>query len=511
MTVQERFDTWYAKIHENNQLITAGSLLQRAAAQSPQTIAIICDDQQLTYQQAYDRAVIVTKKLQTLPLQRDERVILLCENSLNYFSLYYGIWQIGAIIVPVNIFFHEHELEHVINDCQPTLIVTSEKFAEKIKNLKVTLPAIVYEHDFDFTAPAEKTALTVPASQEDAVAAILYTSGTTGLPKGVMLSHRNILINVIQAIAAFGQTNERAYAALPLFHSYMQNTCLWASVLANATVIIVPKIDRKALLKGLEHKPTVLLGIPQLYGLFCMMKKINFDAVTHFICGGDALPDKIRLCFELIYGRKICNGYGMTESSPFIAVDLDDAAAATNTVGNLMYGIQATLRDEQDSDISPHNIGVLWVRGANIMLGYYNAPEATAKILHDGWLNTGDLATFDENGKLIICGRQKDLIVNKGIKIYPQEIENIIMGHPVVTACGVVGMPDHDGEVPVAFIATKEESPTLREELKNLCNNNLAAYKVPRDYIIERELPMTSTGKVDKKVLREQLKNKPAS
>lgn len=503
MTQQEKFNYWFGQVQENNKLIFAGALLQRAAQRHPCNTGILCNDESLTYQELYRRAVLVSKKIAPL-VSPEDRIVLLCENSPVYHSLYYGIWQTGAVIVPVNIFFHEQELAHVINDCKPKLIIISSKFKEKIDRLN-DVPMAFTEADFDFSSRAEES-WPVATKDPDTLAAILYTSGTTGLPKGVMLSSRNILMNVVQGGSTLNTTTkERIYAALPLFHSYMQNTCLWSAVLAGATVILVPKIDRKLLLAGLAHRPTVVLGIPNMYGLFCMFKNIDFSSVNYFICGGDALPDKIRMAFSLVYRRKICNGYGLTESSPFISVDTDDMTCPTSTVGRPVNGIEISLRDDQGNEVARNQIGILWIRGENVMLGYYNAPEATANVLKDGWLNTGDLATIDQHGRIIICGRERDLIVNKGIKIYPQEVENVIMSHSLVVAVGVVGMPDHTDETPVAFVAIRESSPNIAVELKELCTNHLAAYKIPRQFFIERELPMTTTGKVDKKVLRARL------
>jgi len=507
MTEVERFNRFFKQCHENGVLMNAAELLQQAARRWPHKTALLCQNSAMTYQELHFRATLFSKKLEAAGIQVSDNVIIICENSINFFIAYYGIWQTGAVIVPVNTFLHEHELHHIIQDSHAKAIFVSDKLRSKIAALSLSHNIIFGEQDIDTTTPVSELSYTIKKRNPDDMTALLYTSGTTGLPKGVMLSSRNILTNTAQAAASLDVLEgERIFAALPLFHSYSQNGCLWTGILGGCTSIIIPKIDRTALRDGLEKKPTIIFGIPGLYGLFCHLKNISFNYVKYFVCGGDALPDKIRMGFELIFRRKLCNGYGLTETSPFISINAQDETLPTNTIGKPVVGVHAEIRDEAGKKITNFSsIGTLWVTGDNIMLGYYNAPEATSTILHNGWLNTGDLARYDSHGRIIICGRQKDIIINKGIKIYPQEIENIIMSHPLVTAVGVVGMKDNNEEVPVAYVAVREKTDTLIEELKTLCQQNLAAYKLPRRYFIEHELPTTATGKVDKKVLRAKL------
>ncbi|MGE0206634.1 MAG: class I adenylate-forming enzyme family protein, partial [Candidatus Babeliales bacterium] len=242
-----------------------------------------------------------------------------------------------------------------------------------------------------------------------------------------------------------------------------------------------------------------------LYGLFCLIKTINFDSVRYFVCGGDALPDKIRIGFEMIYRRRMCNGYGLTETSPLIAVNLEDELLAPNTVGKVSIGIQCSLRDEQGNEVPKGQKGVLWVKGDNVMLGYYKAPEMTNQVLKDGWLDTGDWAYFDAKNRLVIAGRHKDLIISKGFNVYPQEIENILMSHPAVINAAVVGKKDVDvGEYPVAFVVLRETINDPEAVLRKLCQDHLASYKIPRHYFVlkQEELPLTPLKKIDKKKLR---------
>lgn len=487
------------------ELIFAGNLLRRAALLWPKRTALLYDGEKITFEQLYRKTLPITQALLDRGISGNSKVIILYENSLNFYVAYYAAWQTGAVVAPVNIFLKPHELEHIINDCSPDVILVSRKLQEKIPQELAHL--IINEDDLNSLAQSGKQVTgTSIYKSENALAVLLYTSGTTGLPKGVMLSSKNIITNALQGACEFNITaHERIYAALPLFHSYMQNCCLWGAIMMGAATIIVPKIDRSNLLKGLKLLPTIVLGIPQLYGLFCLMKHVSFPEAKFFFCGGDALPDKIRKGFELMFRRKICNGYGLTETSPIISLNLTDHAVATNNIGRPVIGVEICLKDNEGNTLKKHEIGALHVKGDNVMMGYHKAPEATAAVLKDGWLNTGDLATIDRLGNLLICGREKDLIVNKGIKIYPQEIENVLMSHPQVTAVAVIGIPDTNTEIPICFIAVRNNYPELLHELNKICMQRLADYKIPRAFYVEKELPMTSTGKVDKKILRARL------
>lgn len=495
-----RFTQLYNELLHPDKPLYGGHMLKRAADLFPERTALICEDQKLTFKELYEQACTISAFLQEHGVQPGHKVMILYENSLNFFRAYHAAWQIGTVVIPVNTFMHEKELTHVIQDAQPQVIIVSEKLEQKVAALYHHAQLSVTQKELDLIITTPRECL-LRAQDQQALSVLLYTSGTTGLPKGVMLSSFNCIYNSIQGIASFSsRPDDSILCALPLFHSFMQNACIWSACLLGATVIVVPKIDRKALLSALAHQPTAVCGIPQLFGLFCILKKVTFPRVRYFISGGDALPDKIRNYFELVFGRKICNGYGLTETAPFISVDMEDTRSATNCVGRPFIGMECELRDEAGVRTTAE-VGTLWVKGKNVMLGYYNAPQATATMVRDGWLNTGDLATIIADGRIFIRGREKDLIIRNGIKIYPQEVENIIMQHPHVTAVGVIGAPhETDGQTPVAYIATTQDIPVA--ELEALCRNHLAAYKIPRQFIILKELPATSTGKVDKKALR---------
>ncbi len=514
---------FYARLKDDctysNGLIFSGKLLQRAYKKYPNNLALIGKERSISYRELFFRALSLSNKLKQQGIQPRDRVLLYCENSLDFYVAYWAIWQCAAVAVPINIYLHERELAHVINDAAPRLIIVSSQYQTNLDKflhteLLVQLPQIMLIADaIDWEMPIperfdEDAALVeLPELPSDELCLLLYTSGTTGLPKGVMLSSKNIVTNVLQVAARIRMCNlcdgERFFCVLPLFHVFAQNVCIWVPAMTGSSVIVVQKIDRRLISEGLAHKPTLFIGVPALYGLLCLMKTAQLDSVKFFVSGADMLPDKIRSAFSMIYGRKIASGYGLTESSPVIAINYKNYAEPTDTVGPVLRDIDCDIRDDSGLSLPIGQVGTLWVRGDNVMLGYYNLPEATTQILHDGWLNTGDLGMIDHRGNLAIKGRLKDVIIHKGFNIYPAEIENVLLAHPSVLKAAVVGQAEEmSGEVPVAFLAVKTKDKGLEKELRDLCFHNLATYKIPRKFVYLEDLPMNATGKIDKKQLR---------
>ena len=504
---EEIYKELYHALIEQEHVDYLGSILQYAAKLHAKEVALICQDTSMTYRELYYHACQVSILLKERGIKPQDRVLLLMENSIAFYVAYFGILQIGAVVVPLNTFLHEKELVHIIADAKPTFFICSSRRKDKLREFTADLPPTIDEQELklDAQVPEQLPSFEVTKLSFDSMVALLYTSGTTGFPKGVMLSSRNILTNVIQVIARFGMIRqERILAVLPLFHSLAQNVCVWCSIMMGCTVIIVPKIDRRALLTGLAHKPTVFIGVPALFGVLCLLKTAPLETISYFVSGGDALPDKIRAAFSLVYRRRICSGYGTTEASPVVSVDMEDVTEPTSCTGKPVVDLQCEIKDEDWHALPANTIGQLWLKGDTIMLGYYNAPEINKECFKDGWFATGDLAYFDDNHKLVITGRIKDLIVNKGIKIYPQEVENVILLSPHVQAVGVIGQDDPDvGQFPVAYVTVKQMQPGIENSLKNLCMQHLALYKVPKQFICSTQLlATTATGKVDKKALR---------
>lgn len=494
-----------------NTIMNLGQLLEYAAKKYPHKIALIHQQRSMNYQELFFRASLFSYKLREKGIKPRDRVLLFFENSIEFYVGYYAIAQLGAVVAPLNVFLTERELVHIIADAQPTLLVASSTLLKKMEeeHIDAKVPMLT-EADIDLASAYDESKIEpiVAHLDQNEMAALLYTSGTTGLPKGVMLSSKNIFTNCIQTVARLGMVHdERVFGVLPLFHSFAQLTCVWAVFLMGCAVIIISKIERRYIMEGLAHKPTIFVGVPALFGLMCLLKDADLDSVKFFASGGDALPDKIRGAFEMIYGRKIGAGYGLSETSPVLTADLQDYTEPTNNVGTPVIGVRLAIRDEQGNDLPHGQIGRIWAQGDNVMLGYYNEPTKTAEVIKDGWFDTGDLGYIGKNNKLVITGRLKDVIASKGFKIYPQEIENVILMYPGAVRAAVIGVVDPNvGEVPVAYVQLRHAEPDAEAKIRELCERNLAAYKIPKKFImVTHNLPLTGTGKVDKKELRKNI------
>ena len=497
---------------KDEKFIYAGNILKLAYQKHPNLDALIENERTIKYKEFYFRSVLLSQKLKASGIKPRDKVLLYFENSIEFYIAYFAIWQVGAVVAPLNVYLHEKELSYIVKDSQAVAAIVGDNLKEKWnklseENLVEKLPITFGSNDIDFDTPIPEKIdeFKIEELDENELCLLLYTSGTTGLPKGVMLSSKNILTNALQAYArlkVFGHKKERFFSVLPLFHVFAQNTCIWVPLVSGSSIIIVPKIDRKLILKGLEKKPTIFFGFPALYGLICLLRTAPLDSIRLFVSGADMLPDKIRMAFATIYGRKICSGYGLTEASPTVAFSFENHTQATEVVGHPLMEIECQTRDENGKVLGANEVGTLWIKGANVMLGYYNAPEATSAVLKDGWLNTGDLARIDAAGRLAIQGRSKDLIIHKGFNIYPQEVENILMSHPAVIKAAVIGREEPlAGQIPIAYLAVKSNDKEMEKSLRELCSSNLAQYKIPKKFICLDDLPMNATGKVDKKQL----------
>jgi len=504
MGIQERYTQLRQRLWERKDFLRPHTFLKRAAHIWPERVALICQDHKITYVELYHQAASLSQQLINRGIGPDAHVLLMYENSIRFYAWYYAILQTGAVVAPLNTYLEQDEVQHIVNDFEASLIVTSETYRDKITTAEPRAEMIT-DQDVSET---QQTDVEIPDRDPDAHAVVLYTSGTTGYPKGVMLSTRNIVINCLQAIAMFDvREHERVCAALPLFHSFMQNACVWSPFIVGASIVVMPKIARSHIYTALGHQPTLLPAIPQLYGLLCRLRHATLDSVKLCVTGGDVLLDKIRMACALRFHRRLCNGYGLTETSPFISLQLEDRATHSSVIGPPAPGIDIDIRDDRGNSLPQGSVGTLWVRGENVMLGYYKAPEETRRVMQDGWFNTGDLAQVTSGGMLMLCGRAKDLIIHKGQNIYPQEIENVLMNHPAVNRAGVLGKKSEGKEWPVAFVAVShpEQEAKLQEKLRQFCHEHLATYKVPVTFFIRKKLPTTTTGKVNKKKLEEEL------
>jgi len=508
MIEKQRYQELYDNLQHNGSLIYVGQLLKQASEKWHNKSAVICENEKISYKELYRNSTKFADYLkQKLPkLKTTDAIILIYENSIEFYIAYFATWHLGAVVVPLNTFLLESEILKIIAEVEPRLIIISSKYLKKFSGIENLGIALSGQRDIETVSSAEdSTAISIAAEKNPReTVAILYTSGTTGMPKGVMLNSENIIINSIQAASRFQITNNDVmFCPLPLFHSLPQNTCIWFNLVVGITAIIVSKIDRQSMIKGLENQPTVIMAIPAIYGLFCKIRTLQFPKIRYFFSGGDILSDKIRKYFGLIYKRKICNGYGLTETSPFISVDIDDYLKPTTNVGAPFIGIECAIRDTTMKHLTSGDTGIIWIKGKNVMQGYFKDPVSTAQVIVDGWFNTGDIGFLDDSGKIVITSREKDIIKSKGMQIFPQEIENVLLANNKITQAAVIGIHDSDGEYPIAVVESQEHNQeALITELFEVIKQNLAEYKTPKKILVKTQLPLTGTGKIDKKKIK---------
>ena len=503
---QKRYQAFEHELtNKDGTIMHINQALKNAARLWPHKIALISPTEQVTFRDLYARSCRLGIHLIEQGTKPKDLVLLWCPNDTAFYVAYFAILQIGAVVVPINTMLHAHEVAYIIKDSQAVHLITTKEKSDQLQKNNIDTPPITDSKDWNQSSTGLKTSLniTIPKTGPDELTALLYTSGTKGQPKGVMLSSKNILTNVLQGVARLNPTHEeRVCAILPLFHSFAQNSCVWTPILFGATVIVCPRIERKSLLWALGHKPTAFLGVPMLYGLMCKMLTLNLNSIRYFIAGGDILTDKIRAAFALIYGRKLINGYGLTETSPVIAIQDGTNMGSLGAVGSPCLGVEVSIRNQDGTPAPDSTVGNIWVKGENIMLGYYKAAQKTDAIIKNGWFNTGDTGRMTTNGKLVLAGRSKDLIINKGLNIYPQEIENVLQSHNNVLLAAVIGQIMEDGqELPIAFVQLANKQEEVEQTLRSLCKERLAPYKIPRSVRVIRKMPLTASGKIDKKVL----------
>jgi len=528
---------------------TLPQLLKYAASEYPKHKAIHFMGKEITFKTLYKQILQLAVFLQSLGVKKGDRVAVMLPNIPQTVISFYAILQAGGIVVPVNPLYQEREIEFIMKDSGAKAIITLDMLynrVEKVKeqtnlehiiitSIKEYLPFpknIVYPfiqakelgkpliipsskaiHLFTKAIKTKATDLQeVPISFEEDIAILQYTGGTTGFPKGVILTHQNLVANTSmcrQWLYKMEKGKEKMLAVMPLFHVYGLMTVLVLSVMEVYKMILVPKFDVTGLLKTIDkQKPTVFPGAPTIYiGLMNHpdISKYDLSSIKGAISGSAPLPVDVIEKFEEKTGGKIVEGYGLTETSPVTHVNfLWDNEIVKGSIGVPWPGTDAAIFSLETGEILPvGEIGELAIKGPQVMKGYWNNEEETNKVLKDDWLLTGDIAYMDENGYFYIVDRKKDIIIASGFNIYPREVEEVLYEHPAIMEASVVGVKDsYRGETVKAFIVMRKGMTVTEEELDQFMRKRLASFKVPRIYEFREELPKTAVGKI----LRRQLK-----
>jgi len=514
-------------------------------------------DAKLTYRELNALADRFAAALQQLGVKKGDRVALFLPNCPQYPIAYYGALKAGAILVPCNPLYVARELAHQVNDAGAETIVVLSRFypaVQKIKaetplknvivtNIKEYFPGLLrllftlavekkeghyiealdtgdhWFQDLLRTAPAHPAPVDV---QPEDTACLLYTGGTTGVPKGAELSHRNLLANVIQTrhwMADIQEGKETVLTALPLFHSYGMTTCMNLAVYIAGAMLLIPNPrDMVHILKSVnKHHPTLFPGVPTMYVAFNNypdIGKYDVKSIRACISGAAPLPVEVQQRFMELTGARLVEGYGLSEASPVTHANPIHGLNKIGTIGLPFPDTDAKIVDLETGtkELPVGEIGELVVRGPQVMKGYWNMPEETAIALREGWLYTGDIAKMDEDGYFSIVDRKKDMIIAGGYNVYPRDVEEVLYEHPKVKEAVVAGVPDpYRGETVKAYIVLKEGETATEEEIIAFCRENLARYKVPKMVEFRSELPKTMVGKILRRILVEEEKAKLAA
>jgi len=485
------------------------SNLTRTAAEHPDQIAVKLDDAAFDYSLLDNASQRVSAMLKTKGVGLGDRVGIMLPNVPYFPAVYYGVLRAGAVVVPMNVLLKAREVGFYLSDPQVKVLFAwhgfmeaAEAGAEDAGGVEIVpvkpgeIEGLIFAHEPDPD---------VADRAGDDTAVILYTSGTTGRPKGAELTHDNLRHNVEISAELFEMgPGDVIFGGLPLFHSFGQTCTMNAAISCGAAVTLLPRFDPGRALEILERDAcTVFEGVPTMYGaLLHHPDRRNFDVSKLRVCasGGASLPVEVLHGFEECFGCKVLEGYGLSETSPVASFNHPDRERKAGSIGTPIRGVEMKLVDDDRNEVAPGEIGEILIKGHNVMKGYLNHPEATAEAIRDGWFATGDMAKVDDDGYYFIVDRKKELIIRGGYNVYPREVEEVLYEHPAVREAAVVGVPHAElGEEVGAAVALKDGADVGVDELRAFVKEQVAAYKYPRQIWIVDELPKGPTGKILKR------------
>lgn len=480
--------------------------IEQNSIECPDKISLIDDAGSWTYQQLHKKIQWAANLLHSLGIQTGEQVALCLPNCSEFVFSYFGGLYIGAVVIPINPELSGEEIKSILTDSLPKVVITNQNLANKIFNTGLLQPEqVIVIKNYDCTNKSE-VVLPVALLLKDSPSLILYSSGTTGKSKGVVLSHQNVITVTQQTIPIFGlQAEDKVLHFMPLSHSFGQTAVLCPTLYAGATLVLLPGFEAKMVAQTVEmYQITTFFGVPTIY---TVLKELatpkQMQSVRRYYSGAATLSHEIsRQWFEK-YGVPIHEKYGSTETS-LICFNHDPLSKA-GSVGLPLAGVNVKLLDEAGTEIASGEIGEIAVHSPGIMLGYWNQPEETARAIRDGWFYTGDIGRMDKDGYLTIVDRKKDMINVGGQKVYPSEVEQVLYRHPAVTEAAVYGAPEPIlGEQVRASIILKQGQTVTSDDIIRFCRKSLADYKLPGVIEFVETLPKGKTGKVLKRLLREE-------
>ena len=489
--------------------LNLASLLTESAGRTPGAAAIRLGEIELSYGELDDRSARLATLLREKGFQQGDRVGVMLPNVPEFPIAYYGVLRAGGIVVPMNVLLKRREIAFYLEDSGAGLLLAWHGFAEEARDGAADAGAEMIEVEpagFAAILGELEPATDLADTAEDDTAVILYTSGTTGKPKGAELTHLNLFRN---ADVSGRTTSEIAQGdvvlgALPLFHSFGQTVSMNASLKVGACLTLVPKFDPGEALATIERDGvTHFYGVPTMYGaLLHHPERESFDTSALRICitGGASMPVEVLRGFEDAFGAKVMEGYGLSETSPVACSNHPDKERKAGSIGTPIEGVEMQVVDEDDNPVAQGEVGEIVIRGHNIMKGYWQRSEATAEAMRGGWFHSGDMARTDEEGYFYIVDRKKDLIIRGGYNVYPREVEEVLYEHPKIREAAVVGVPhDEWGEEIGAAVVLHDGEELAPEEVSSYVKERIAAYKYPRVVWFIDELPKGPTGKILKR------------
>ncbi len=499
--------------------MTLLDLFAASAGRVPDHPAIVFRERRLTYRELERQAHTLSGVLRRAGLRAGDRAVLVCPNLPEFGIGYLGVLMAGAAVVPLNPLLKEDEVRYVLEDSGAAALVCLQASLPVLRaarrGLPERVPIVLLDAPADgepgdrslLGAPAESQSPDVSALGPEDVAVCLYTSGTTGRPKGALLSHRNLIANLESFRAVLRVTEEDVFlAVLPLFHAYGATVLFLEPLSLGATIVVEPRFVPEAVLRAIaQHRVSLFAGVPSMYAVLAATPRPpgDFSAWRLCISGGAPLPPAVVEAFETQYGIPIYEGYGPTECAPVLTVNPPFGTRKIGSVGPPIPQVELRVVDDRGTTVPAGEVGEIVARGPNVMRGYLNRPVETAEALRDGWYHTGDLGRADADGYYYIVDRKKDLILVGGLNVYPREVELVLCAHPAVSEAAVVGIPDPvRGEAPKAFVILRDGQPAGVQELLQWCRQRLANYKVPRSIVVVPDLPRTVTGKILKSEIR---------
>ncbi|MBI4375619.1 MAG: long-chain-fatty-acid--CoA ligase [Elusimicrobia bacterium] len=513
--------------------MTLNDLLDEAARRAPQGPALVTPEETLSFSELQRRVLFVAAGFSARGIGKNDAVAIVHRNSPVFVISYFALARLGAVAVPINFMVQKpDELAYMLNDCQAKGIVTQSEFLKGLRGAaaKARSVAMIWVSDPIADEKGERpreepfsnllqepAALSYPQAQDQDTVAILYTSGTTGNPKGVMLTHRNLASNAVAGVKKLAiRPNDVQLALLPMFHIFGWTANVLVSLLARTKLVISPSITPPRPWLGLmaKHGVTMFSAVPQLFSILAkqatglqglVLRYWFFRKVRLAVSGAAPLSPVVLEAFEKNLRVPIVEGYGLTETAPIISVNPVEKRKP-GSVGTMIDGVKVRIIDDQEHDLELGQEGEICVKGDNVMKGYYNLPQATREAFTtDGWFKTGDIGALDSEGYLYIRDRKKDMIIIKGLKVFSAQVESVMLEHPDVQEAALIGIPDEHGDETIkAFVVLKKGASTDKSGLMQFCRSKLDPYKRPRDIEIVEALPKNALQKVLKRALRQR-------